>query len=138
MRNVLFLCTGNSCRSQLAEALVNRELDGSWKAYSAGIEPEKEVNHFTLDALAEIGIDHSNSRPKHYIDFEGIEFDAVITLSERASRECPLWTETGIRHHFPIIDPAPTRDLKAYRIVREEIKEKIVPFLDFYGVQCGG
>ena len=89
MKNVLFLCTGNSCRSQLAEAIINRELDGAWKAYSAGIEPEKEVNHFTLDALSEVGIDHSFSRPKHFTEFEGIEFDVVITLSERAALECP-------------------------------------------------
>jgi len=138
MKNVLFLCTGNSCRSQLAEAIINRELDGSWKAYSAGIEPEKEVNHFTLDALSEVGIDHSVSRPKHFTEFEGIEFDVVITLSERAALECPLWTEIGVRHHFPIVDPAPTGDLNAYRAVREEIKVKIVPFLDTFGVQCTG
>lgn len=138
MKNVLFLCTGNSCRSQLAEALVNTKLEGAWKAYSAGTHPEEKVNHFALDALSEIGIDHSDSRPKHFEEFNGIEFDVVITVCDSAAQECPLWMGSGQRHHIPFVDPHSSGDIKVYRAVRDEMIEKIIPFLDFYGVQCTG
>ena len=81
MRRVLFLCTGNSCRSQMAEAIVNARLGGAWQAVSAGTKPAGFVHPKALTALSEIGIQHTG-RSKRADEFQGEEFDLVVTVCD--------------------------------------------------------
>ena len=133
IKNVLFVCTGNSCRSQMAEALVNDALRGQWTAFSAGIAPEGYVHPMALEALRERGIIH-NGRSKPLEVFDGIRFDVVITLCDNANAACPAWVGSGgQRVHMPFRDPFPTRDPLIYRQVLEQIEAKLVPFLQTFG-----
>ena len=91
-RRVLILCTGNSARSQLAEALVNARLGDTWEAYSAGTQPAAAVNPFALAVLAEVGIQPSGSHPKHISGFIGQPFDVVITVCDEAAEHCLMTT----------------------------------------------
>jgi arsenate reductase len=107
-RTVLFLCTGNSCRSQMAEAIVNARLGDRWEAVSAGTKPAGYVHPKALAALAEIGIRH-NGRSKLADDFRGADFDLVVTVCDSAAEECPVWLEraSAFITVFPI-PPKPT------------------------------
>ena len=78
-RTVLFLCTGNSCRSQMAEAIVNARLGDQWRAFSAGTEPSGYVHPLAIKALSEIGIQHEGMS-KHTDEFREMDFDLVITV----------------------------------------------------------
>lgn len=89
-RKVLFLCTGNSCRSHLAEAIVNARLSDSWEAVSAGNRPAGYVHPKALAALAEIGIQHSG-HSKSADEFRGVNFDLVVTVCDSAAEDCPVW-----------------------------------------------
>ena len=87
-RKVLFLCTGNSCRSQIAEAIVNYRLGDRWEAVSAGTKPAGYVHPKVLEALTEIGIQHQG-RSKSVNEFRGVDFDLVVTVCDSAAEECP-------------------------------------------------
>lgn len=87
-RKVLFLCTGNSCRSQMAEALVNARLGDEWEAVSAGTKPAGYVHPKALAALQEIGIRHEG-RSKTADEFREVPFDLVVTVCDSAAEECP-------------------------------------------------
>jgi arsenate reductase len=102
---ILFLCTGNSCRSQMAEALVNHQMADEWQAYSAGTEPAGEVNPKALAALQEIGIEHVG-RSKSADEFRDMEFDVVITVCDDAAENCPVWLGKGRKVHKAFLDPA--------------------------------
>lgn len=84
MKKVLFLCTGNSCRSQMAEAIVNARLGGEWQAVSAGTKPAGYVRPKALAALAEIGIQHEG-RSKLADEFRGVDFALVVTVCDSAA-----------------------------------------------------
>jgi arsenate reductase len=123
-RRILFLCTANSCRSQMAEAIVNAQYPG-WQAFSAGARPSNEVHPLAIQALDEIGIAH-HGEPKSVERFRGQSFDLVITLCDEASEECPVWLGNGIRLHASFIDPAKVagsdaEKLAAFRKVRDEM-----------------
>ena len=105
MKKVLFLCTGNSCRSQLAEAIVNARLAGEWQAVSAGTKPAGYVHPKALEVLSEIGIQHSG-RSKLVDEFRGEHFDLVVTVCDSAAEECPVWIGKGKREHHSFPDPA--------------------------------
>ena len=105
MRKVLFLCTGNSCRSQMAEAVVNARLGDAWQAVSAGTAPAGYVHPLAVRALAEIGIEHTG-RSKHVDEFRNESFDLVVTVCDSAAEECPLWLGEGRRVHRSFPDPA--------------------------------
>lgn len=107
IRKVLFLCTGNSARSQMAEAIVNARLGERWEAQSAGSRPAGYVHPMAIQALAEIGIDHQG-RSKSVEEMRGIPFDLVVTVCDAAAEECPLWLGTGRRVHLGFPDPAKT------------------------------
>ena len=87
---VLFLCTGNSCRSQMAEAIINARLGDRWEAFSAGSRPIGYVHPLALRALTEIGIDHLG-RSKSMDEYRGQSFEMVVTLCDLAADECPDW-----------------------------------------------
>jgi arsenate reductase len=131
---VLFLCTGNSCRSQLAEAIVNSRLGDEWEAVSAGTNPTGYVHPKALQVLQEIGINHQG-RSKNVSEFRTSLFDLVITVCDSAAEECPVWLGTGRRAHSSFPDPAKVTGsegeiLAAFRQVRDSIVEKIPQLLD--------
>jgi arsenate reductase len=135
-KNILFLCTHNSCRSQLAEAIVNTLLGEYWQAFSAGTEPSSEINPLTLQVLEEIGIQHSG-RTKPVSSMRDIPFDLVVTVCDQAAEQCPLWLGAGRKVHMGFQDPAsvkgsPTQKLEAFRKVRDEILSEIPQLLERY------
>jgi len=115
MRTVLFLCTGNAARSQMAEGWVNARLGGEplwgasrWRAASAGVDP-KGLDPKAVQAMAEIGIDTSGQRSKHVNEFVGQNFDLVVTLCDDAAARCPVWPGAGHKLHLPFDDPGRVR-----------------------------
>jgi arsenate reductase len=127
-RKVLFLFTGNSCRSQMAEAIVNARLGGMWEAVSAGTRPAGHVHPKALAALSEIGIQHVG-RSKRADEFRGVDFDLVVTVCDAAAEECPVWLEKGKRVHIDFPDPAKTDNMDDFRKVRDDIAREIVKLL---------
>src|SRR5512144_2704835 len=95
-RKVLFLCTGNSCRSQLAEAIVNARLSDEWEAVSAGIHPSGYVHPMALRVLQERGIEHQGCS-KSVDEFRTGSYDLVVTVCDSAAEECPVWLGQGQR-----------------------------------------
>jgi arsenate reductase len=132
-RRVLFLCTGNSCRSQMAEAIVNARMGDEWEALSAGTHPTGFVHPMTLRALAEIGIAH-RGRSKQVDEFRDQPFDLVVTVCDSAAEECPLWLGPGRRVHLGFPDPAKASGsddavLAAFRSVRDDMTRKVTELL---------
>ncbi len=131
---ILILCTGNSCRSQMAEGIL-RSFDPELEIHSAGIRPETEVSPYAIKVMKEIGIDISGHYPKSVDLFTGRSFDFVITVCDNAKESCPLFTgKVGKRFHFGIDDPAVAKGteeeiLAVYRRSRDEIRRR---FLEFY------
>jgi len=133
MLKVLFLCTENACRSQMAEGLVNHDLAGWVQAFSAGVRPSR-VNPLAVQVMAEIGIDISHHRSKSVDDLAWQQFDLVITVCDQAQQQCPIFPgETEVIHvGFP--DPAKATGTKeeimaAFRQVRDALREQLVPLL---------
>jgi len=130
-RRVLILCTGNSARSQMAEALVNHFRDAQWGAISAGTHPAGKVHPFAIAALKEIGIDASRARSKSIDEFRDANFDLVITVCDSAAEECPLWLGQGKRAHISYPDPA-RGTLDDFRKVRDDIRRRVIEYLDSF------
>jgi arsenate reductase len=130
-RKVLFLCTGNSCRSQMAEAIVNYRLGELWEAVSAGTKPTGYVQPKALAALAEIGIQHQG-RSKSADEFRGVDFDLVVTVCDSAAEECPIWLGKGKRVHHSFPDPVNNDDMNDFRKVRDDIEHEIIYLLVNY------
>jgi arsenate reductase len=136
MRKVLFLCTGNSCRSQMAEAIVNARMGDEWQAVSAGTHPAGYVHPLAVRVLAEIGIEHAG-RSKHVDEFRDESFDLVVTVCDSAAEECPLWLGRGRRLHSSFPDPAKATGteeevMTAFRRVRDDIAAQIPALLRSY------
>jgi len=132
MCRVLFLCTGNSCRSQMAEAIVNARYPG-WRAFSAGVQPAGFVHPMALQALAEIDIQH-RGESKSVEQFRGEDFDLVVTVCDEANEQCPVWLGKGKKAHQSFRDPAKAEGtdeerLAVFRQVRDEIVEKMPALL---------
>ena len=133
MLKVLFLCTENACRSQMAEGLVNHDLAGQVQAWSAGVRPSR-VNPRAVQVMAELGIDISHHRSKSVDDLAGEAFDLVITVCDQAQQQCPIFPgETQVMHvGFP--DPARATGteaevMAAFRQGRDALREQLVPLL---------
>jgi arsenate reductase (thioredoxin) len=131
-KKVLFLCTGNSCRSQMAEAIVNARLGEAWEALSAGTRPAGFVHPKAIATLAEIGIQH-NGRSKSADEFRAVDFDLVVTVCDSAAEECPVWLGKGKRLHHSFPDPAKTDDINDFRAVRDAMVAEIIPLLEMQG-----
>ncbi len=132
-RRVLILCTGNSCRSQMAEALVNHDLADTWQAFSAGTRPAGYVHPLALRALEEIGIHHSGAS-KSADQFRGQPFDLVVTVCDDAAENCPVWLGPGRKAHLGYPDPAlaegtEEEKLAAFRQVRDAMRSQLVKFV---------
>lgn len=131
-KRVLFLCTHNSCRSQIAEGVVNHYLGDRFLAFSAGTETTR-VNPLAILVLAELGIDISSHRSKTLEEFNGEQFDYVITLCGDANEKCPLFFGGVERLHMGFPDPSRaigTSDevLTKFRQVRDAIRQQLVEF----------
>lgn len=136
---VLFLCSGNSARSQMAEALLRQKAGDHFEVYSAGLEPAG-LNPFTVRVLEEAGIDTANLRSKALTSFIGkIHFGYLITVCSKAEERCPIFPGMGYRLHWPFDDPAAFRGsdeetLNYFRQIRDQIETKIVDWLDSQGI----
>ncbi len=130
-KKVLFLCTGNSARSQMAEAIVNARLGDIWEAVSAGTKPTGFVHPKAIEVLKEIGIQHTG-RSKLADEFKGVDFDLVVTVCDSAAEECPLWLGKGKKIHHSFPDPAKTDTLDDFRAVRDAEEREIIPILESY------
>jgi arsenate reductase len=132
-KKVLFLCTGNSARSQMAEALVNARLGATWEAVSAGTQPSGYVHPKAIAVLAELGIEH-HGRSKTPDEFRDTDFDLVVTVCDDAAESCPVWLGRGKRVHLGFPDPAKATGsaeevLARFREVRDAIAQKVPPLL---------
>ena len=133
-KRVLFLCTGNSCRSQMAEGLVNHFLREAWEAYSAGTDPAGYVHPLAIRAMAELGIDISGRRSKPVDEFRDATLDLVVTVCDDAAENCPRWLGQGRVAHISFPDPAratgtQAERLAAFRRVRDDIRRQVIGFL---------
>jgi arsenate reductase (thioredoxin) len=106
--NVLFLCTGNSARSIIAEAILNKVGGGKFRAYSAGSQPKGQVRVETLRLLRSLGYDTTGFRSKSWVEFlKAPQFDFVFTVCDNAAEEvCPIWPGQPLTAHWGIFDPA--------------------------------
>jgi arsenate reductase len=133
MLKILFLCTENACRSQMAEGLVNHFLAGQARASSAGVAPTR-INPRAVAVMAELGIDISKQRSKSVDDLAGEQFDLVITVCDRANEQCPIFPGSVKKLHMGFDDPARASGseeeiMAAFRKVRDEMREKLLPLL---------
>jgi len=125
---ILVLCTGNSCRSQMAEGFL-RSFNGSYEVFSAGTEPAGKVNPFAVKVMQEIGIDISGQTSDHVNKYLDQEFDFVITVCDDANEKCPVFSgKVKKRLHVAFYDPALATGtdeevLPVYRTVRDQIRE---------------
>ena len=132
--SVLFVCTGNSCRSQMAEAIVNAHVGDRWRAFSAGTRPAGYVHPLALRALLEAGISASGLRSKPIDEFRDVSIDLVVTVCDRASEECPQWLGSGKKIHRSFPDPSKVQDseaamMAAFRSVREAMERELLSLL---------
>lgn len=133
-KKILFLCTGNSARSQMAEGLMNFLGKGEWIVYSAGIIASY-VHPLAIRAMKEIGIDISHHTSKSLDLFLNEEFDVIVTLCDHAAKSCPVFPGSAQRLHWPFEDPAGAKGteeerLDVFRRVRDQIRQKIEKFLE--------
>jgi arsenate reductase len=138
-KRVLFLCTGNSCRSQMAEAIVNARLGEAWEAVSAGTKPAGYVHPKAIQVLREIGIYHQG-QSRLADEYRSLPLDLVVTVCDSAADECPVWLGQGKRVHQSFEDPAKANGsdeqvLEAFRRVRDQIAEVIPALLLEYDMQ---
>lgn len=132
---VLFLCTGNSARSQMAEAFLRHHAGDRFEAYSAGLEP-KGIHPYTVRAMGEIGIDLSGQRSKDVIEYMGkMHFGYLITVCARAEASCPkTFPGVGQREHWGLEDPAAFEGseeatMAKFRQIRDQIDRRIQDWL---------
>ncbi len=138
-QNVLFLCTGNSCRSQMAEGLLRHHAGERFEALSAGLEPGNEVHPLAIQVMQEIGIDISSQQPKAVDVFLGkTMIHYLLIVCNKAQSTCPrIWP--GLpdekRYYWPVDDPASIsgtteEQLVVFREVRDELQQKITSWLN--------
>lgn len=133
-KKVLFLCTGNSCRSQMAEGLADHFLGERWEAFSAGTKPSGYVHPLAIRAMAEMDIDISDQRSKSVGEFRDMAFDIVITVCDDAAENCPVWLGSGNVHHIGFPDPAEATGseeerMKVFREVRDGLRREVLGYL---------
>jgi arsenate reductase len=132
---VLILCTGNSCRSHLAEGVLRAAAGDFLKVASAGSKPAGHVHPLAIRAMQEIGIDISAHRSKHMNDFLAQSVETVITVCGNADQACPIFPGQVNRHHWPFDDPAHAtgsdeEKLAVFRRVRDEIRRVFNAYAD--------
>jgi arsenate reductase len=128
-KRVLFLCTHNASRSQMAEGLLNSVYGDRYEAYSAGTEPSR-ISPYAVDVMQEVGVDISANRSKNVSEFLDKEFDYVVTLCDSAADSCPFFPGGGKYIHRSFSDPSSFRGsrtviLAGVRKIRDEIRKWI-------------
>ncbi|MCH2211721.1 MAG: arsenate reductase ArsC [Fuerstiella sp.] len=141
MKRVLILCTGNSCRSQMAEALWEHLGKDDWQSESAGSKPSGYVHRLAILAIAELNIDISGNTSKSLDPFRDQSFDLVITVCDNAKELCPVFHGATQTLHWPFDDPADAGGtdedkMKVFRRVRDEIRCAIQQYLDSGNGPC--
>ncbi|HER44262.1 MAG TPA: arsenate reductase ArsC [Candidatus Eisenbacteria bacterium] len=132
---LLFLCTGNQARSQMAEALLKARDGELFDVVSAGSVPKPAVHPLAVDVLSERGIDISAAEPKDVARFSRVAFDYVITLCDNARDLCPIFPGEGEKIHWSILDPAAAagtdeEKLEAFRAARDDLVRRIDGFVE--------
>jgi arsenate reductase len=132
-KRVLIICTGNSARSQMAEALLRHEAGDFYEVISAGTHPG-EVRPEAVAVMREISVDISAQRPKSVTEFQGQHFDFILTVCDKAREECPVFSGETERLHWPFEDPAGFIEvgeerLRAFRRLRDRIHARVMVFL---------
>lgn len=122
---VLVLCTGNSCRSQMAEAILNHDLDGQVHAVSAGTKPQPKVAEGALAALKDAALPHEGLYPKDANIFLDTDIALVVTVCDNAKETCPIFPRPVPRIHVPFHDPH-GESLESFIRVRDEIRARLV------------
>jgi len=130
---VIFICTGNSCRSQIAEGLLRKEADDRFDIFSAGSDPSR-LHPAAISVMEEWGIDISHQKSESIDNFIDNNFDIIITVCDNANQSCPVFPNEKIRLHWSIKDPFHgwsdyQECLPPYRIARDELKKRIDEFL---------
>lgn len=134
MKRVLILCTGNSCRSQMAEALWAHLGQGEWESASAGSKPSGYVHPLAIRAMCELDIDISANTSKSLNQYLDQPFDLIVTVCDNAKEACPIFPGAKETLHWPFDDPADAvgtddEKLPTFRRVRDEIRERIAGYL---------
>lgn len=134
MKKVLFICTGNSCRSQMAEGLLRHLAGDRYEVFSAGLQPSF-VHPLAIMVMKEIGIDISHHRSEPLDRYLDETFDYVITVCSDAERNCPVFPGNTLRMHWPIPDPARAVGMEeeimdTFRSVRDKLRKMIEEFAD--------
>ena len=132
-RRMLIICTGNSCRSQMAEGLVRYLSKGTMDVFSAGTHPSR-VHPMAIRVMSEIGVDISHHTSKSINKFIGEEFDYVITVCDYAKAACPIFPGARNQQHIPFEDPVTfhgdeEQQLERFRQIRDQIKNRMEEFL---------
>ena len=134
MKRVLILCTGNSCRSQMAEGWVNHELGEAWEGFSAGTKPAESVHPLAVLAMAESGVDISNGRPQLVDAYLHEPWDLVVTVCDSARESCPVFPRPVETIHISFPDPAEAEGtddeiMAVFRTVRDAIRDRLLPVI---------
>ncbi|CAB1368523.1 arsenate reductase ArsC [Denitratisoma oestradiolicum] len=125
-KTVLVLCTGNSCRSQMGEALLNHDLAGRVRALSAGTRPQPKVADGALEALKQLGLPTDELHPKDVAAVMDEDIDLVVTVCDNARESCPVFPRPVPRIHLPFHDPH-GEPLESFIRVRDEIRARLIP-----------
>jgi len=132
-KNIIFICTGNACRSQIAHGLLQNLAKDRFNVFSAGSHPSR-VHLMSIKVMEEIGIDISHHKSDHVDEYLDKEIDIVITVCDNANKLCPIFPGNVERLHWSIDDPFRGWDynenqMESFRKTREEIKERILEFI---------
>ncbi len=133
-KHVLILCTGNSCRSQMAQVIWQHVGQGKWTAYSAGSQPSDSVHPLAIKALNELGLPTLGLESKSVNLFRDKEFDLAVTVCNNAKESCPIMPVARQVLHWPFDDPAVVtgngeEKMNVFRRVRDEIRIQIIEYL---------
>jgi arsenate reductase len=137
-KRILFLCTGNAARSQMAEGLMRAFYGDEVDVVSAGSRPAGWVHPLAIGALAEIGIDISDAQSKGADPFLDQRFDVVVTVCDSAAQDCPLWPGAARIEHWPIEDPTFGDEDGAERFAatRDELRRRIEELMETLNAEC--
>jgi arsenate reductase len=135
MKTILFICTGNSARSVMAEVLTNELGEGRYRAFSAGAQPSGEVNPLTIETLKAHGHNTDGLRSKSLTEFLDRDLDIVVTVCDNARESCPLWPKKTTVMHWGVDDPAAFEGNREERLaffekIYGQIRERIERYLE--------
>jgi arsenate reductase (thioredoxin) len=134
-KRVLVLCTGNSCRSQMAEGWIRALRGDRWEVSSAGTHPVHAIHPLAVRAMAEVGIDISGNRPQAVERFLNDPWDLVVTVCDYAQQDCPVFPRPVPKQHVSFYDPAQAQGtdderMVVFRRIRDEIHDRLLPEID--------